>query len=282
MRLALHQLGIYHCYHMVSVISNLDSQADLWVGAFNNKYGDEKTRGTPWTRAQWDKILGTSQATVDMPAVVFSVELARAYPEAKVIVMRRDPETWYESVSGTIVKAMKPTTVWDWIVTLYCAALDSRQRSWIRMGMTMDKYLASLHDKEAAISWFHSMYTEFTDGIPADRRIEYTISDGWGPLCKHLNQPVPQVRDEVTGELVEAPFPRANDRATWMKEYYSIRAQIASGATWNLINWACRLTAVAGFGFLLWVYSRSQGAEALLGVLRISHSQYAGILGYKG
>ncbi|KAJ6783352.1 hypothetical protein PWT90_04351 [Aphanocladium album] len=262
-RLALHQLGIYRCYHMVSVLGDLDSQADLWVAAFDNKYGDEKTRGAPWTRAQWDEILGTYQATVDMPAVVFSVELARAYPEAKVIVMRRDPDAWYASVSGTIVKAMKPTTAWNWIVTLYCAALDSRQRGWIRLGMTMDKYLASLHEKKSAVAWFHSMYEEFADGIPADRRLEYTVGDGWGPLCAYLDLPVPMVRDEATGEPVEAPFPRANDRASWLKEYASIRAQMASGATWNLINWTCRLAAIAGLGFVLWTSVGSQAGGEL-------------------
>ncbi|KAJ3486813.1 hypothetical protein NLG97_g6543 [Lecanicillium saksenae] len=241
MRKALHQLGVYRCYHMVSVIGDLDSQADLWVRAFRNKYGDESSSGTPWTREQWDEILGTWQATADMPAVVFSVELAKAYPEAKVIVMRRDPDKWYASVSNTILKAMKPTTAWGWIVTLYCAAFDSRQRSWIRLGMTMDRYLASLHDKEAAVAWFHGMYREFEEGHPGG----------------------PQVRDEATGELVEAPFPRSNDGTEWLEQYDNIRGQLVSGATWNLINWTCRLATAAGLAYAVWTWAGSAGSGEL-------------------
>lgn len=63
------------------------------------------------------------------------------------------------------------------------------------------------------MAWFEAQYRAFRDAIPAERRLEFRVQDGWGPLCEHLGVPVPMVEDEATGELVEAPFPRINDRA---------------------------------------------------------------------
>lgn len=37
--------------------------------------------------------------------------------------------------------------------------------------------------------------------VPPERRLEYTIGNGWGPLCAFLGKNMPEV-----------PFPRVNDR----------------------------------------------------------------------
>ncbi len=36
--------------------------------------------------------------------------------------------------------------------------------------------------------------------VPTDRLLEFTVTDGWAPLCQFLGQPVPSV-----------PFPHTND-----------------------------------------------------------------------
>ncbi|KJK85702.1 hypothetical protein H633G_10450 [Metarhizium anisopliae BRIP 53284] len=37
--------------------------------------------------------------------------------------------------------------------------------------------------------------------VPADRLLEYQVTEGWGPLCKFLGEPVPE----------HAAFPNVND-----------------------------------------------------------------------
>lgn len=254
MRRALHQLGIYQCYHMVNVLNDLNNQPALWIKAFDNKYGKPGNE-KPWNRDRWNKILGLSQACCDMPAAVFSVEIANAYPEAKVIILNRDPEKWYESVQSTIAKAMRPKTARDMVSSLYTAALDSRQRNWMRMGMAMGKYLVPLDDpkkKPEAMAWFRDQYEEFRHNIAEERRIEYTIKDGWGPLCKHLGVPIPLVKDKQTGEMVEAPFPHVNDRETWAINFAKIRHEILMQSHRNLVNLLCQLTTIAVVAYALW------------------------------
>lgn len=40
--------------------------------------------------------------------------------------------------------------------------------------------------------------------VPKERLLEWTVEDGWEPLCEFLDKPVP-----------EEPFPHANTAAGW-------------------------------------------------------------------
>ena len=76
---------------MVNIIGNL-SLVPQWQAAFNG-------RGTT---TDWDAIFGGSQATVDWPGSFFWRELIDAYPDAKVLLSVRSPESWARSMQKTI------------------------------------------------------------------------------------------------------------------------------------------------------------------------------------
>lgn len=255
MRTALHQLGFHNCYHMVSVIESLDVDAELWIKALEAKFGD---KGEKWTREDWDKLLGQSQACIDLPAALFTLELAEAYPEAKVIVLNRDPEAWYESVLGSVYKTMKPLSVLDMLRSLYCAALDPQHRAWVRFGMALGKYgLPYDHgtEKDKAIAWFKQSYQEVRDAIPEDRRFEFSVKDGFEPLCKFLDVPVPTVKDEKTGKMVTAPFPHVNDRATFTSRISGMQSKKMREATSNLFTMISKTVTLGllGYGgYMMW------------------------------
>nr|RBQ83151.1 hypothetical protein FVER53263_06011 [Fusarium verticillioides] len=179
-RNALWQLGFHDCYHMQTLFNN-PTRAPEWVRAMEAKYADKGT----FTRADWDHLLGDCQAVCDVPAAFFGPELAELYPEAKVIIMNRDPEKW----------------------------------------------------------------------IPADRYIEYTITEGWGPLCEYLGVPVPEVQDPETGKMVEAPFPHLNDGETFRRNSKVMKKKTLQRANQNLLAGVGRLalTGVLGYaGYLVW------------------------------
>ena len=52
--------------------------------------------------ADWAKIFAGYNATVDWPNATYYRELAAAYPDAKVILTERDPDSWFESTQETI------------------------------------------------------------------------------------------------------------------------------------------------------------------------------------
>ena len=85
-KVALEMLGLSPCYHMVSVLADLE-QAPLW---------DRAVKG----ENVWDEIFGGYESTVDWPGGRFYKELMEHYPDAKVLLSTRDPRRWAESSSS--------------------------------------------------------------------------------------------------------------------------------------------------------------------------------------
>ena len=159
---------------------------------------------------------------------------------------------------GSIGLAMKPTGPLSRLRFLYTWLLDGETRCWLRFGDALASLgipLDHTTERERAVAWFESRYAEFRAGIPADRRIEFRVTDGWAPLCAHLGVPVPTVRDAKTGALVEAPFPRVNDRAAFLaaSRYSQARALARSNAALlDIVARACLTAVVAYGGYLAW------------------------------
>ncbi|KAI5463669.1 hypothetical protein BGZ63DRAFT_382019 [Mariannaea sp. PMI_226] len=250
---ALRQLGLHDCYHMQSVLEN-PSDAREWARAFEAKYAGNGS----FTRADWDHLLGDCQAVCDAPAAFFGPELAEAYPEAKVVILNREPEAWYKSFLDSIYPLTRPQNLGSKLHRLYCLILDQNMRDVFVYSKAVRKYVTTYDhgkEKDKALAWYKSQYQEFHDRIPDDRRIEYTVEEGWKPLCDLLSLPVPMVTDETSGEVVEAPFPRLNDLASFKARGSGLLTKSTERANSNLLNAIGRLavTGVAGYaGYLLW------------------------------
>lgn len=243
---------------MQAVLQNDRAHPQLWTRAIEAKYAG---RGAPFTREDWDMLLGSSQACCDIPSTLFSVELAEAYPEAKVIILNRDPESWYESVLHSVYKVTGPPATASTIRRMlrgYTCLFDAGARDWFNMMRKMNE-LAFGYDhgeeKKKALDWYSNIYQEFRDNIPAERRIEYHIRDGWGPLCEYLDVPVPLVKDRQTGRMVEAPFPHANDRAEFNSRVLQNKGFLIARAHQAMFSFMGRMAVMGVVGYvcyLLW------------------------------
>src|SRR5579875_2163488 len=89
-KMAFEQLGLGPCYHWVNVIADLD-QVKPWMDALDGK-------------APWDEIFAGQRSSADWPGGYFYRELAEHYPDAKVLLSVRDPESWERSFRQTIVE----------------------------------------------------------------------------------------------------------------------------------------------------------------------------------
>ena len=90
---ALERLGFGACYHMAEVATHLE-HAELWLRAW---HGEDV----------WDTLFSGYRAAVDWPAAAFWPRLMERYPDAKVLLSLRDPESWFRSASGTIFQSME-------------------------------------------------------------------------------------------------------------------------------------------------------------------------------
>jgi hypothetical protein len=86
LKLALEQLGLGPCYHMVEVFKNPQA-IDWWIEAADG-------------RPHWERIFEGYRACVDWPAATFYASLAEAYPAAKIVLTVRDPEAWFRSTQA--------------------------------------------------------------------------------------------------------------------------------------------------------------------------------------
>lgn len=264
-RAALRQLGVHDVYHMQTTGTN-PGDIPLWIRAIDAKYNGKGQFG----REDWDQLLGTyqvsppprahlslaltnPQATTDVPASFFGTELARAYPEAKVIILNREREKWYASCMASIHAAFASLSFFNKLLIIL---FDPQLR---QFGMFMHKINTQVQrftwpEREKALAFFDAHYAEWRREIPRERVLEYSVQDGWGPLCEHLGVPVPMV--EVGGRMVEPEFPRLNDGAS-MREAARIKmAAMRRRVFWRLVRW---LQTVGFVGLLLYYVSYLYG-----------------------
>lgn len=182
LKVALERLLGAPCYHMREVFSHTEHIA-VWHAAVRGEAPD------------WNTFLAEYAAAVDWPAVSFWEELSEAFPDAIVLVSSRDRETWWESVSSTILEPIG-------------ASLEGEipgLEAWSRMVRELwtARFTPSL-EKEDWLRAFDEHYRRVRASVPKRRLVEWTARDGWEPLCRALGLPIP-----------DEPFPWENKREDW-------------------------------------------------------------------
>ena len=181
---ALEKLGFGACYHMMEVFPRPEHVAMWHRLAF----------GHPM---DWDEIFRGFRATVDWLAARWWREIAAHYPEAKVLLSVRDPEGWYKSMSDTIYQPMKSPAPDG------APEIVRLQSEMIRKAVLAETFDNRFDDKAHAIQVFKRHNQEVRDSIDSARLLEFDVREGWAPLCRFLEVPIP-----------DEPFPRLNDTAT--------------------------------------------------------------------
>lgn len=176
-KLALEHIGFGPCYHMSEMLAQMRTHLPLWLDA---------ARGRP----DWEAIFADYLSTCDYPGCTFWRELAAEYPEAKIVLTTRNPDSWFESVSATI----------------FSKEHRERFEENPMIGEFFERTVFNevgpiLGDREAMIAYFNAWNQAVIDEVPPERLLVYQAKDGWAPLCDFLGVPVPA-----------EPYPRVNSR----------------------------------------------------------------------
>ena len=185
LKIALERIGFGPCYHMMEVFPRPDHVAKWHRLAFEQSM-------------DWDEIFRGFHATVDWPAARWWREIAAHFPEAKVLLSVRDPEAWYKSVTDTIYQPMKSPAPDG------APELVRLQSEMARKAILAETFDNRFEDKAHAIEVFQRHNQEVRDAIDPARLLVFDVREGWGPLCRFLEVPIP-----------DEPFPRLNDTATF-------------------------------------------------------------------
>jgi len=184
------------CYHMAEVFRNRD--AKFWIRMAD---GDEPDLAEVLERD--GKVF---KATCDFPSAPFWREQLAKYPDAKVVLTVRDPDSWYRSCMETIFRMApnSPHMPLGIRVALWFGFPISGfyEMSWKSVG----KPIGDDWSPEAVKRSFEEHNNAVIRECPKDKLLVFRASDGWGPLCKFLGKPVPDV-----------PYPHLNDTAQFKR-----------------------------------------------------------------
>ncbi len=194
----------------------------------------------PFGRKEFDNLLGQYEGLSDWPCIAFSEELIAAYPEAKVIIVEREVESWYKSFKTTVTSNV------FWPVFYYIAMLDYHHLGQFQiMTRMLVKGWFKATNQEQFERNSKQVYKEHYENIkrwtPKERLLVFNLQDGWEPLCKLLNVPIPDV-----------PFPRINDSDELQRR---INVSLKISMT-RVLKKAGLFLSVAGIAVFAW-YLRS-------------------------
>lgn len=201
LKLALEELGFGRCYHMSELLEHPE-RIQHWEALYS---------GNP---VDWNALFDGYQATVDYPANLCYQKILTNYPDAKVILTVRDPESWYDSVRSTTnrVNFQKP---WQLLSLVLRLPFSSYLQHLMRVFKLAFNYWQLAFDgkfknKAYAIQKYLDYNQKVQNTVPANNLLLYNIKDGWEPLCQFLNKPIPNT-----------DFPHSNDR----KSFHALQQQ---------------------------------------------------------
>jgi hypothetical protein len=211
-KLALEELGLEPCYHWVNVLADLD-QVELWNRALDGE-------------APWAEVFDGACSTVDWPGGYFYRELMEAYPEAKVLLSVRDPQSWERSFRSTIWTMCHG----DSLMPLLAKARAEVDPDWRRYLALVDRmfwgpqgtFAAGHADAAQLIEQMLGHNEQVKRVVPTERLLVWDVCEGWEPLCDFLDVDVPA-----------GPLPHANDRDTFLE-------RVIGGALDALAAWRQR------------------------------------------
>lgn len=176
LKFALEHLGFGPCYHMSEVFAGARRNVPLWLDVVHG-------------RPSWNAVFEGFKSTTDYPACTYWRELAAFYPNAKVVLTTRDPDSWFESVSETIFSEKIQ------------GSLAGSPGEAMMNGVIFDAFGGRVKDRAFMTEWFTRRNQQVIDALPPERLLVFSPKQGWAPLCAFLGVPAPDI-----------PFPRVNSR----------------------------------------------------------------------
>lgn len=201
---ALTILGYKHVFH-AGVIWEHPERWAFFERAADAHFPSLATyTGNEFTLNDWNSMFGASEAITDV-AAVFAEQMIRAYPHAKVIVVKRDFESWSRSYDESLLRMVFGMIPW-----ISCTLAEPLLGS--HLTTAMRKQTAGFlgcsdgdqaRNRKVMLEKYNDHHSLICRLVPPENLLEMQLGEGWGPICAFLQKPTP-----------ESPFPHVNDSAT--------------------------------------------------------------------
>lgn len=180
--IALEQLLGGPVYHMRSIPGHPFDLGPAWDQALAGNMPD------------WNQLFAGHRAALDWPTSMFWQELSEVYPRALVLLSVRDTaETWWQSANETILPVARMALASDW----------NEGRGLLEL---LERFTGSQQwDDPATLQAAYERHNAgVRETVSRHRLLEWQAAEGWEPICRALDLPVP-----------DRPFPWVNRRSEW-------------------------------------------------------------------
>lgn len=162
------------------------------------------------------------QATMDFPMALYYEQILEKFPDCKFILTVRDSsEIWFKSWDTLLRSITQPSRIFGFVPVMNRYAIYMR---WLSAMVNKDNsYFDGAHprpdqQKEPSIASYEAHNSRVREVIPEHQLLEYSVKEGWEPLCKFL-----EIQNCPT-----TPFPKSNSAR-------SVQVQSISAAVVPLI-----------------------------------------------
>ncbi len=177
LKAALETLGYTPVYHTTDLLTSA-KDINVWEEAMKGEAVDWRAFFAGYQVADW-------------PAGLFYRDIIRAHPEAKVMLSVRDPEGWFESISGTLKQ----------LRSLHLPIPQVRRAKGFLEAALDSFFEGKVEDKAYMMTFFERHMEAVKAYVGAEKVLVYDVREGWEPLCAFLQVDVPK-----------QSFPRLNQR----------------------------------------------------------------------
>ncbi|KAA3676121.1 uncharacterized protein DEA37_0002233 [Paragonimus westermani] len=189
------------CFHFNDLFTSSNQQLDEWIRLPDLE--DDKIK----LKERLSVLLKDYQFASGFPVAAYLEDLLDLYPNAKIILTVRDPETWLATFRSTTTPRDLNNSNQSILKSLFELPGSKKLNKLYRM--TLRQVLGQTIDLQndtqlmnAYVSW-----NEFVNRVvPKDRLLVYNMKQGWKPLCDFLQIPVPST-----------PFPSVRRRTSLVK-----------------------------------------------------------------
>lgn len=180
----------------------------------------------PYERADWDILWGTQYEAFCDVAAPFTLELFKSYPDAKVVIVQREFDSWWPSFKSEILDGLfRPFANIQFFLVWHLLGL--------RAGHAMRKLIFGFfnakskpeieaHGRES----YNEYFRQIRSTVPPEQLLEYELGSGWQPLCVFLGKEIP-----------DKPFPRSNDRKAHSNELQDRQQKLYLGMATKGAYW---------------------------------------------
>lgn len=162
--------------------------------------------------------------------------------QAKVVLVERDVDGWYQSFSKSIVDhTFAPVAT---MITEYLEPVMGTHIGRMNLMATRAYWEGETREqiKANAKVIYKRHFVQIRDAVPEDRLLNFEMRDGWAPLCEFLGKDQPK-----------EPFPWINEQEEYARRVWEFQKQFL----WSFGNWSISKAApVVSVAAALWIYQR--------------------------